>query len=39
MNEVDKKVNKACFKRRASRVPNALETVGDEAVHPIIYCF
>jgi hypothetical protein len=30
---------KACFKRRASHVPNALETIDNEAFQLIIYCF
>jgi hypothetical protein len=29
----------ACFKRRASHVPNALETIDNEAFQLIIYCF
>jgi hypothetical protein len=30
---------KACFKRRASHLPNALETIDNEAFQLIIYCF
>jgi hypothetical protein len=29
----------ACFKRRASHVPNALERIDNEAFQLIIYCF
>jgi hypothetical protein len=32
-------VHEACFKRRASHVPNALETIDNEACQLIIYCF
>jgi hypothetical protein len=32
-------ISYACFKRRASHVPNALETIDNEAFHLIIYCF
>jgi hypothetical protein len=31
--------NEACFKRRASHVPNALETIDNEAFQLIFYCF
>ena len=31
--------SKACFKRRAFHVPNALETMDNEAFQLIIYCF
>jgi hypothetical protein len=31
--------SKACFKRRASHVPNALEIIDNEAFQLIIYCF
>jgi hypothetical protein len=33
------KYSKACFKRRASHVPNALETIDNETFQLIIYCF
>ena len=33
------KLSKACFKRRASDVPNALETIDNEAFQLIIDCF
>jgi hypothetical protein len=36
---MNKCVYKACFKRRASHVPNALETIDNEALQLIIYCF
>jgi hypothetical protein len=30
---------KACFRRRASRVPNALKTIDNQLKCLIIYCF
>jgi hypothetical protein len=33
------RIYKACFKRRASHVPNALETIDNEALQLIIDCF
>ena len=33
------KLNEACFKRRASDVPNALKTIDNQMKCIIIYCF
>ena len=33
------KVTKACFIRRASHVPNALKTIGNQPKRLILYCF